>query len=49
MATKQQYAHWCDQLVKGDEVLEELYEALFKDGYTDVSGEWIYYIGEIDG
>lgn len=42
MATKEQYAAWCVQLVEGDEVLEELYEALYADGFTDEDGFWIY-------
>jgi len=42
MASKEQYAQWCVQLVEGDDVLEELYEALMKDGFTDESGFWIY-------
>lgn len=42
MATKAQYAEWCNQLVEGDDVLDELYAALHEDGFTDEDGFWIY-------
>lgn len=42
MATKAQYAKWCNQLVEGDDVLEELFKALHEDGFTDEEGFWIY-------
>ena len=42
MATKEQYAYWCLQLVDGDDIYEELFSALNKDGYTDEEGFWIY-------
>ena len=42
MATKEQYAEWCVQLVEGDDVLDELYAALQADGFTNEGGFWIY-------
>ena len=42
MATKAQYAEWCNKLVEGDDVLEELFKALHEDGFTYEDGCWIY-------
>jgi hypothetical protein len=43
MATKAQYVHWIFMLMEGDtHHIEDMYEALRKDGYADEEGFPIY-------
>ena len=42
MATKADYAHWCYELIAGEDYfIDELYNELRKDGYIDEDQEWI--------
>lgn len=43
MATSEQYAKWCMMLIEGDDhIVDEIYEALYDDGFVDSDQEWIY-------
>ena len=43
MATKEDYAHYCMQLMEGDtHMIVDLYEDLREDGFVDDDDEWIY-------
>lgn len=42
MATKGQYASWLVSIIEGnDYLIDEIYESLLEDGYTDVEGNFI--------
>lgn len=42
MATKDEYAKWCMQLIEGDDhVFNDIMAALYEDGYIDESDDWI--------
>lgn len=42
MATAEQYAKWCMMLIEGeDHMVDEVYEALFDDGFVDSDQEWV--------
>lgn len=42
MATKEEYAKWCMQLIEGyDHMLSDIMAALYQDGYIDESDDWI--------
>lgn len=43
MATKEQYAEWLVRIIEGDDyLLDTIYGALSKDGFTDEQGFWVY-------
>lgn len=43
MATAEQYAKWCLMLIEGDDhIVDEIYEALYDDGFVDSDQEWVY-------
>lgn len=43
MATAEQYAKWCMMLIEGeDHMVDEIYEAMYDDGFIDNDQEWIY-------
>lgn len=43
MATAEQYAKWCLMLIEGDDhMVDDIYEALYDDGFVDSDQEWIY-------
>lgn len=43
MATAEQYAKWCMMLIEGqDHMVDDIYEALYDDGFVDSDQEWIY-------
>ena len=43
MASKEDYAQWCVDLMLGDTyMIDDLYEALKEDKLVDEDGEWIY-------
>ena len=43
MATKEEYAYFCTQLMEGDTyMIEDLYKALRGDGLVNSQDEWIY-------
>lgn len=43
MATAEQYAKWCLMLIEGqDHVVDDIFEALYDDGFVDSDQEWIY-------
>jgi hypothetical protein len=43
MATSEQYAKWCMMLIEGqDHMVDDIYEALYDDGFVDSDQEWIY-------
>ncbi len=43
MATAEQYAKWCMMLIEGqDHVVDDIFEALYDDGFVDSDQEWIY-------
>lgn len=42
MATTEQYAKWCLMLIEGeDHMADEIFEALYEDGFIDNDQEWI--------
>jgi hypothetical protein len=42
MATAKQYAEWCLMLIDGDDhMVDDIYEALYDDGYIDHDQEWV--------
>lgn len=42
MATAAQYAKWCMMLIEGDDhMIDEIFEALYDDGFIDEDQEWI--------
>jgi hypothetical protein len=41
VADKKQYAKWCYKLIDGDDPIDEIYEALLKDGFVDEDQEWV--------
>lgn len=41
MATAEQYAKWCIQLIDGaDHIVDDIYEAMYDDGFIDEDQEW---------
>jgi hypothetical protein len=43
MATAEQYAKWCLMLIEGqDHMVDEIFEALYDDGFVDSDQEWVY-------
>jgi hypothetical protein len=41
MASAEQYAKWCLQIIDGnDEVIDEIYEAMYNDGFVDEDQGW---------
>ena len=46
MASRGQYAEWLVAIIEGnDYLIDEIYEALLDDGYTDTEGN---FIGDVD-
>jgi hypothetical protein len=42
MATAEQYAKWCMMLIEGeDHMVDEIFEALYEDGFIDEDQEWV--------
>lgn len=42
MATAEQYAKWCLMLIEGDDhIVDDIYEAMYDDGFIDDDQEWI--------
>ena len=42
MATKDEYAKWCIQLIEAyDHMLSDIMASLYQDGYIDESDEWV--------
>lgn len=42
MNNERMYAYWCMQLIEGDTyMVDDIFEQLRKDGYTDEDDEWI--------
>lgn len=42
MATAEQYARWCMMLIEGDDhMIDDIFEALYEDGYIDEDQEWV--------
>jgi hypothetical protein len=42
MATAKQYAKWCMMLIEGDDhMIDEIFEALYDDGFIGEDQEWI--------
>ena len=49
MTTVEQYAKWCMMLIEGDDYMwDDIFAAMFKDGFTNEDGEWIYRDNEDD-
>lgn len=43
MATAEQYAKWCMMLIDGDDhIIDDIYEAMYDDGFVDHDQEWVY-------
>lgn len=43
MASRDEYAKWCMQLMEGDDhIVDDLMAALYEDGYIDEDSEWLY-------
>lgn len=43
MATAEQYAKWCLMLIEGDDhMVDDIYEAMYEDGFIDTDQEWVY-------
>jgi hypothetical protein len=41
MATAEQYAKWCMMLIEGeDHMIDDIFYALYEDGYIDEDQEW---------
>jgi hypothetical protein len=41
MATIEKYAKWCLMLIEGnDYIVDEIYEALYEDGFIDENQKW---------
>ena len=44
-----QYAQWCLMLIEGDDYMyDDIFAAMFKDGFTNKDGEWLYGDNEND-
>lgn len=42
MATAEQYAKWCMALIEGnDDVIDDVFVAMYEDGFVDEDQEWI--------
>ena len=43
MATRDEYAKWIMSLLEGDDyTVDDIWAALYEDGYVDEGQEWIY-------
>lgn len=43
MATAEQYAKWCMMLIEGqDHMVDDIFEAMYDDGFVDSDQEWVY-------
>lgn len=43
MATAEQYAKWCMQLIEGDDhIIDDIFAAMLEDGFVDEDNEWQY-------
>jgi hypothetical protein len=41
MATAEQYAKWCIQIIDGNaDIIDDIYEAMYDDGFVDENQEW---------
>ena len=41
MATAEQYAKWCMELIDGnDHIVDDIFEAMYDDGFVDEDQEW---------
>jgi len=41
MATAEQYAKWCIELIDGnDHIVDDIFEAMYDDGFIDEDQEW---------
>ena len=42
MATAEQYAKWCMQLIDGeDHMVDDIFAAMLEDGFADEDNEWL--------
>lgn len=43
MATAEQYAKWCMQLIEGDDhIIDDIFAAMLEDGFVDEDNEWVF-------
>ena len=42
MASAEQYARWCMQLIDGeDHMVDDIFAAMLEDGFADEDNEWL--------